>query len=133
MIGNHYHCIFEVAYLTDLLSNTNGKERHSINNYKKCISVGNAGSILLCSLLPLSLSPSLSSSLSISRSLCVHRQPTQQPCLLTLLCKIREKGPTCFHSHMCPERLCELNSLLGEEGWTNEQISRRERRKTEKE
>lgn len=36
----------------------------------------------------------LSSSRSISLALCVHKQPTQQPCLRTLLCEISEKRPT---------------------------------------
>lgn len=72
--------------------------------YNTCPSLGNAGCFILFSLSSVSHSP-LSFSLSISLSLCVHKQPTQQPCMLTLLCEITEKGPTRFHTHMCPESL----------------------------
>lgn len=55
-------------------------------------------------------SHSLAFSLSISRS--VRRQPTQQPCCLTALCKITEKGPTWF---LVPRKLAWIEILTWRE------------------
>lgn len=63
---------------------------------------------------------------SIICSPCVHTQPTRQPCSLTLMCKIAERGPWCFQAHVCSESMW-TSFLSGGNVWDEQERKKSQR------